>query len=158
MAHKHAMQQKLTEKHRLFLNHYAETGKRKESAIKAGYPERDAEKRASQILKKPNIKKYMGKIVKNHNLELNKQMDNEIGIPFDHLLNKLDQIIEAGTTQDKLDNLATPSHALQAIAEQSKLMGLYAPEKNVNVNIDLEMNKAYELTQAIKEKEKERDY
>jgi phage terminase small subunit len=153
-ADKHISHHKLTEKQRLYLKHYGLTMNRKESAIKAGYPERDAEKRASAIMNNPNVQKYLGKITKKHN----EQIEKNEGAALHSLISKLDAIAEAGTTYEKLTDLATPSHAIAAMSEKAKLMGYYAPEKSLNINIATDIQEAMRINQGIKEKEKEIDY
>lgn len=59
----------LTEKQKKFVDYYFETGNGAEAARRAGYKEKNADKMASENLRKPEIKQYME--------ERRKQMDEK---------------------------------------------------------------------------------
>ena len=140
----------LTDKQKAFLKHYTQGLNPKEAAIQAGYNPRDAHKRAHEILKKPEFKKFVANGLK----RLSKTQENEIDNDLRKTLSTVEDIIINGTTPEKLERLATPSHALAAIDIKAKIKSFYAPEKSINVNVDIEVARTQRLTESIKEKER----
>jgi phage terminase small subunit len=140
----------LTEKQKSFLKHYTQGLSPKEAAIKAGYNPRDAYKRSNEILKNPAFKIHLGRGLKRLVDSEQKEIANDLKIT----LNVLERVIEAGTTEEKLEKLATPANALTAVSEKAKLLGMYTPEKSININVDIEMGRTQRLNELIKEKER----
>ena len=54
---------KLTEKQKRFADHYIETGNATESAVKAGYSKKTADRIASENLRKLELKKYIDELM-----------------------------------------------------------------------------------------------
>ena len=140
----------LTDMQKAFIKYYTQGLQPKEAAIKAGYNPRDAHKRANEILKKPACKG----IVKIGLQRLAETEQRQVASDLKATLNVLDKVIEAGTTPEKLETLATPSHALTATDIKAKILSFYAPEKSVNINVDVDIAEGQRLTEMIKEKEK----
>lgn len=140
----------LTDKQKAFIKHYTQGLSPKEAAIQAGYNPRDARKRANEILKKPEAKRHVGLGLK----RLADSEHKEIATDLKVTLNILRDIRDHGTTPEKLEKLATPAHALNAMDMEAKILSFYAPEKSINVNVDIEMEKTQRLNDLIKEKER----
>jgi len=145
---KHELNFSLTDKQSLFLKYYSETLDKKQSAIRAGYPERDAHKRAHAILANKQVKMQLGKIIK----RVVAKEDSDMETQLSKTLNVLDTIIQSGTTEDKLAE-ANVGHALMAISKKADILGLNAPDKSINVNVDMEMDRTQRLNEMIKSKE-----
>lgn len=140
----------LTDMQKAFVKYYTQGLQPKDAAIKAGYNPRDAYKRANEILKKPEVKG----IVKIGLQRLAETEQRQVANDLKITLNVLDKVIEAGTTPEKLETLATPGHALTATDIKAKILSFYAPEKSINVNVDVDITEGQRLTEMIKQKEK----
>jgi len=147
---KFAKPPKLTPKQKLFLKFYSQGLNPTDAAIQAGYSAKDAYKRAYENLKNPILQKFIAKGAK----KVIETQVNELADDLTVTLNVLDRVIGAGTTDDKLNQLAGPGHALTAISEKAKLLGMYQPEKKLNVHLDVDFEKAQRLNQLIKEKDR----
>ena len=63
MASINELEQKLTNKERIFADEYVKTTNGKQSAITAGYSEKTARSKASQLLTKVNVRQYIDAVM-----------------------------------------------------------------------------------------------
>lgn len=107
----------LTDKQKLFVQFYLKTNNAAQSAISAGYKTQYPNKVGHALLKLERIHKIL------HN---DRQVSEEVHkLSPDWLVSKLTNIVIHGNDSDKI----------RAIAEISKVMGYYAPDKHVNYNV-----------------------
>lgn len=110
----------LTKKQRKFVNEYADTGNGTQAVIVAKYKVKNrkvAEVIGSENLSKPII-----------------QAELKI-LGFDE--NTAKKVVGEILTDDTIE----PQHRLKASEQVFKVQGSYAPEKNINLNLDAELTK-----------------
>lgn len=128
-------------KQRKFVNNYLKHGNQKRAAMETfGVPEKQAGKKAHDIINHPMTQAYMKRILDKANLS------------DDAIARGLKLIMDAGLSEKSLKT-ATPAHALKAIQEASKLKDLYPAEKKEihkkEMRINLEGKSVQELTKML---------
>jgi phage terminase small subunit len=114
------MSKTLTKKQRKFVNEYADSGNGTQAVIKAKYKVKNAKVAgviAVENLAKPSIQNELEILGFNENTA--KRVVSEI------------------LTDDTIE----PQHRLKASEQVFKVQGSYAPEKNINLNLDAELTK-----------------
>ncbi len=129
------LEERLTVKERLFCKNYlANNFVGKDAALTAGFSEKSAKCIAYQLLKKPRIKKYLSKRLK----EVEKKLD----IKFEQKIELLWKTAERcyGLKEEELERLRSgetlkgvfefqPEALIKAVAELNKMQGHYAEQK-----------------------------
>lgn len=105
----------LTQKQRKFVKFYVESGKKAESAVKAGYSEHTAAQIAAENLTKPNIKKAIERE--------ERRIDAEHDVSVGWRLEMLKAIVQEGAGGTSL------SAAVSALAEINRMTGGHAATK-----------------------------
>ena len=118
---------KLTVKQRKFITNYVTTGNATQSAIDAGYPLRSAHSIATENLKKPAIIAYR------------EQLEAAINTPkvmsAIERKERLSEIAREDNITDKGSLFRGPN--ITAISELNKMDGSYAPERHINMNVNV---------------------
>lgn len=125
------MEGNLTEKQIKFCIALAENGGNAyQAAIKSGYSENYARIKAHKLARKPSIKERLAVAYQ--------QAENDFDISFEWKIKKLKRIIDL--VSDDLAQVVTPAQAraaIQAIAELNKMEGHLAPNKRLNLTVDV---------------------
>lgn len=114
---------KLTEHQQLFLKQYLVLGNATEALLATGYKGKHPAKAASQLMHKPFVKQA---------IEKNRlKVEQKTLVTFEWKVNKLQEIIDQAQSSEQYRD------AVAAMAELNKMQGHYAPEKQVNYNVDV---------------------
>lgn len=97
-----------------------------EAAIKAGYAKKHARKEASNLLKKPHIKKLIDK----NRRQFQENMMNQLGMTFAEKILLNQKMIEESFNAKKFDTVA------KVMKVDNEMQGHNAPTKTINVNIE----------------------
>jgi phage terminase small subunit len=110
----------------LFCENYVNNGfDGARAAIAAGYSVSRAHVAAYELLHSRTVKLYLRKHIS--------RAKSKMSISIEYLMDKLKYIIEHNLDED-------PRVVISAISEVSKIDGLYAAEKRVNTNVNIELD------------------
>ena len=148
------MKRKLTEKQKRFIDYYIETGNATEAARRAGYSEKTAAETGYENLRKPNIKNYIDKRLK--------QLEDERIAKADEVLQYLTAVMR-GEEKEKFiifndDGEKVEVEAPVKIKERTKaaeLLGkrytLFADKLDIEGTIDTGTEKLDSILKQLKE-------
>lgn len=136
MANETRLPNGLTQKQFSFYNNLIEqmkkTGKMepKKAAIEAGFSPANVSEIAYKLLKKPEGQAYLKSIQENSM--------HSASASIDWVMEKLTRIANLGVQEDGSFNYSALQCSLKAISEINKIKGYYAPDKKVNLNLDMD--------------------
>lgn len=135
----------LSEQLRKFCVAYVENGNSAhKAALIAGYSEDYAKTNSFKLLRKPNVKAYINKLLE--------KIDKKIGVSFDYKIQKLKLAVDRALPDDeKSEATINPQIGITAIAELNKMQGHYSAEKHINANLntDTEISDIKELMDGL---------
>lgn len=128
---------KLTEKQKAFCEEYIVDLNGAQSAIRAGYSARTAKEQASELLTKPNIKKYIQKLMDKKNNKLIASQDEVLQLLTDiargNHKETTETIEKAGSmvTQRKEESTVKASDRVKALDLLGRRYGIYIDKLQV---------------------------
>lgn len=98
---------------------------------KAGYSAAEARSQGSKVLSRTQVKRYLAEKIA--------EAEEKVGITLEWKMRQLKECVERGLPVDS--SLVFPAAVINAIAEMNKMDGSYAPTKNLNWNVNTDIEK-----------------
>lgn len=118
-------------KQRLAVEEYIKTGDRKAALTKAGYA---FPSHQHAVLKSPSVEKFIAQQIS--------ESANRIGVNLDWKMKMLKLIAVKCVNEEDPEIKASLAHAaISAISELNKMQGHYAPQVNINQNLNESVSK-----------------
>lgn len=140
----------LTQQHHDFTNEYIKNGfNAYRAALKVGYSYNMAKDHSYELTRHPLIAKKIDRAV----AKVEAKQVKELSITWEWKLKKLKRVINEFIPDDKTIPLKKDDVkvGLAAIAEHNKMVGEYAPERRLSVNVDATKDKLKEAKKVYDE-------